>query len=105
MSDYGFGQENIFELINDDVTLAKIEQAFSKLIEVGTNPDNLIICYSGHGYYDKKIKQGFWVSIKKHTTDLNIYNSEYRHYYLSKFASGVCRQSRSFEIALEAYFG
>ena len=70
---YGFTQENVFELMNNEVTPAKVEQAFDKLVDVGTNRDNLIIYYSGHGYYDKKYDEGFWVPVDGRTTDKSSY--------------------------------
>jgi hypothetical protein len=58
---YGFDQTNIFELYNEEATLENIEEAFEALKTKGTNQDNLIIYYSGHGYYDPSFDLGYWV--------------------------------------------
>ncbi len=58
---YGFEQENIYELFNEDVTAENLQSAFESLKNKGTNIDNLIIYYSGHGYYDPSFDLGYWV--------------------------------------------
>ncbi|EAY25921.1 caspase family protein [Microscilla marina] len=70
---YGFQQENVFELMNEEVTAIKVEKAFDQLSELGNNRDNLIIYYSGHGHYDKKYDEGFWVPVDGRTS----YQSSY----------------------------
>lgn len=70
---YGFTQENVFELLNEEVNGEKVEQIFDKLNEAGTNRDNLIIYYSGHGYYDSKYDEGFWVPVDGRTSDRSNY--------------------------------
>ncbi len=61
MERYGFKQENIYELLNEEVTDANIEAQFESLVGKGTNIDNLLIYYSGHGFYDASFDLGYWV--------------------------------------------
>ncbi|MDX2305322.1 MAG: caspase family protein [Microscillaceae bacterium] len=61
MDRYGFEPNNIFELLNEEVTLEAVEAQFQALIKKGTNLDNLLIYYSGHGYYDSSFDLGYWV--------------------------------------------
>lgn len=58
---YGFKQENIYELLNEEASPEAIKEHFEILKNKGTNVDNLIIYYSGHGYYDSSFDLGYWV--------------------------------------------
>jgi len=56
---YIFNQQNIHILKNpgrDEITQA-LEKYFNEL----TPNDNLLIFYAGHGYWDEKFKQGYWL--------------------------------------------
>jgi len=56
---YNFKQENITFLknpTNNKITLS-MEYYFDNLSE----NDNLLIFYAGHGFWDKKFKQGYWL--------------------------------------------
>ena len=56
---YSFEQENINLLqnpSNSEVTMA-LEYYFDNL----NSNDNLLIFYAGHGYWDSKFKQGYWL--------------------------------------------
>ena len=61
MKRYGFAQDNVYELYNEDVNLDKVQQVFAKLKQKGSGVDNLFIYYSGHGYYDASFDEGYWV--------------------------------------------
>ncbi|NJL12730.1 MAG: caspase family protein [Microscillaceae bacterium] len=61
MEKYGFKPENIYELLNEEVTTENLEAQFQALKEKGSNIDNLLIYYSGHGYYDPSFDLGYWV--------------------------------------------
>ncbi len=61
MSKYGFRQENLYELLNEEATPENIKAQFEVLRKKGTNLDNLLIYYSGHGYYDPSFDLGYWV--------------------------------------------
>jgi hypothetical protein len=56
---YQFGEQNIMMLKNptrDEITQA-LEDYFNKL----TNKDNLLVFFAGHGYWDEKFRQGYWL--------------------------------------------
>ncbi len=56
---YNFTKDNITILKNpssNEITLS-LEYYFNNLSE----NDNLLIFYAGHGYWDKKFKQGYWL--------------------------------------------
>lgn len=58
---YNFDFENVFELYNEEVTAAKVREAFEKIKEQGSGNDNLLIYFSGHGYYDPSFDKGYWI--------------------------------------------
>jgi hypothetical protein len=55
---YSFLPENTIVL--QDPTRGEIFSALYKLRNKITINDNLLIFYAGHGYWDEKIKQGYW---------------------------------------------
>ena len=63
---YTFNEANVFELYNEEATqkniLAKITEVRQK---VGAN-DNLLIYFSGHGFYNAEIEEGFWIPVDAH---------------------------------------
>jgi hypothetical protein len=61
MEKYGFTQDNVLELYNEEATPDNIRDQFESLKEKGTDLDNLLIYYSGHGYYDPSFDLGYWV--------------------------------------------
>lgn len=81
---YGFEDQNIFEYYNEEVTPESIREAFEKLREKGTNIDNLLVYYSGHGYYDPSFDLGYWVPSEGRTnsgaTSTYIPNDNIRNY-------------------------
>lgn len=58
---YTFESENIFEIYNDDVTAESVIEKFEEITEVITASDNLLIYYSGHGFYDAAFDEGYWI--------------------------------------------
>ena len=68
MKRYGFQNNNIYEVLNEEVTVEGVEAQFQALIKKGTNLDNLLIYYSGHGYYDASFDQGYWIPYDGRTT-------------------------------------
>jgi len=44
-----------------DPTRTQIIETFDKLSKEVTNRDNLLIFFAGHGIWDNKLKQGFWL--------------------------------------------
>ena len=62
-SRYKFEKENVFEIYDDQATAANIFAKISEMKKhVGSN-DNLLFYYSGHGYYNVDIEEGFWIPV------------------------------------------
>jgi hypothetical protein len=68
MEKYGFTQDHILELYNEEATPDNIRDQFESLKEKGTDLDNLLIYYSGHGYYDPSFDLGYWVPSEGRTS-------------------------------------
>lgn len=58
-NDYTFEEENIILLKNP--TRTEIIESFDDLAKKINNDDNLLIFYAGHGIWDEKLKQGYWL--------------------------------------------
>jgi len=56
---YTFDTENIILLENP--SRDNIIETFDRLNQKITKHDNLLIFYAGHGYWDNKFKQGYWL--------------------------------------------
>jgi hypothetical protein len=56
---YSFKQENISLL--QIPTMREVTQALENYFNLLSDNDNLLIFYAGHGYWDKKFKQGYWL--------------------------------------------
>jgi hypothetical protein len=56
---YSFDDENIVFLKNPDRT--KIIDAFDDLATKVTERDQLLVFYAGHGIWDEKLSQGYWL--------------------------------------------
>ncbi len=56
---YTFDQSNIFTLTNP--TRSDIIEEFDKLADKVEERDNFLIFYAGHGIWDEKLNQGFWL--------------------------------------------
>jgi tetratricopeptide (TPR) repeat protein len=60
---YKFNAQYTLELYDDSVTVRNIMNVLTKLRSQITNGDNLIIYFSGHGYYNSDIQTGYWVPV------------------------------------------
>jgi hypothetical protein len=58
---YGFAPENTLEVYDEQATSKNILKQLATLREKITPQDNLLLYYSGHGYYNAAIKEGFWI--------------------------------------------
>jgi len=56
---YTFDKENIRLLKNPD--RSRIIEAFDELAAEIGDRDNLVVFYAGHGIWDERLKQGFWL--------------------------------------------
>jgi len=80
VSNYLFNQSN--SILLADPTRAQILKAFEDLAKKITPRDNLLIFYAGHGYWDERIKVGYWLPSDSKTSDKSgwIANSTVRDY-------------------------
>ncbi len=58
---YLFETDNIVTLLDYQANSRNIQNTLRSLAQKVTENDNLIIYFSGHGEYDKVLKQGFWI--------------------------------------------
>lgn len=59
VSEYTFEPQDVVMLVNPD--RATIMRNFEELSRRVTANDNLFIFYAGHGYWDEKFQQGYWL--------------------------------------------
>ena len=58
---YGFDPANTMELYDQQVTVKNILDRLSEIRDRVGADDNLVIYFSGHGFYDKAIDEGYWI--------------------------------------------
>ena len=58
---YTFNPDNVILLKNPN--RSSIIKTFDQLARKLTDQDNLLIFYAGHGYWDERLKQGFWLPV------------------------------------------
>ncbi len=63
MRDYNFDLANITILKDEQATQNNIYKGLRGLIEKITPKDNLIIYFSGHGYFDEILNEGYWIPV------------------------------------------
>ncbi|EIJ42833.1 response regulator containing CheY-like receiver domain and AraC-type DNA-binding domain [Beggiatoa alba B18LD] len=69
LSHYSFNEDNIIML--EDATRRDIFEQLELLTKKLKENDSLIIFYSGHGYWDKKLDEGFWLTKNAEAHDKN----------------------------------
>ena len=72
-SRYKFDEENVSVLLNEKANRANIYETLRSYIEKITPKDNLLIYYSGHGYFDKLLSEGYWVPVDGVKGDVSSY--------------------------------
>lgn len=72
-SKYNFDLGNVTTLYNKDATRSNVYQALRNLIEKISPGDNLLIYYSGHGYFDKLLSEGYWVPVDGSKNDVSTF--------------------------------
>jgi hypothetical protein len=72
-SNYNFDVGHTTTLYNKDASRSNIYQALRNLIEKISPGDNLLIYYSGHGYFDKLLSEGYWVPVDGSRNDVSTY--------------------------------
>ncbi|MGA1839608.1 MAG: caspase family protein [bacterium] len=70
---YGFPEENIVLLINQDATRRRIIKEFRSLIGKVKQDDNLFIYFAGHGYLDTELNTGNWIPSDSKFSDYSTY--------------------------------
>lgn len=60
---YRFVSENIFEIYDKEATVKNILAKISELRSQIKEDDNLLIYFSGHGFYNPDIDEGFWIPV------------------------------------------
>jgi len=77
---------HIKSLYNEEATRQNILGAFEWFMQNLNKKDNLLIYYSGHGYYNEQMEKGFWVPVDAETKQIHQYisNEEIR-----AFMSGI----------------
>lgn len=61
---YQFEEDRVMTLYDEEATKNGITLAFRSLIDrVEKDLDSVIVYFSGHGYYDKVLNEGYWVPI------------------------------------------
>lgn len=70
---YNFDALNVTVLLNEEATRYNIYQALRNYIEKVSSRDNLLIYYSGHGYFDKLLSEGYWVPVDAQSNDVSAY--------------------------------
>ncbi|MFH0894580.1 MAG: caspase family protein [Bacteroidota bacterium] len=61
LSKYNFASNEVLELYDDAASKKNILEKLTKLKDVVTESDNVLIYFSGHGWYNKEIDEGYWI--------------------------------------------
>ncbi len=75
LSKYTFEFDNIIMLKDEQATRSNIYNSMRGLIEKLSPQDNLLVYYSGHGYFDQLLNEGYWVPVEAHTNSNGDYIS------------------------------
>ena len=66
---YGFEEKHVFRCFNKQATRKGITDAFFAMKKKLGKSDNLIIYYSGHGYFNSEYGWGYWIPIESDPLD------------------------------------
>ncbi len=61
LEQYNFGFSDITIIKNEQATQRNILEGLRSMIEKVTPHDNIIIYFSGHGYFDELLNEGYWI--------------------------------------------
>ena len=77
-----FEDKNITQHYDEEATKRNIFESLRSMAEKVTSNDSLIVYFSGHGEYDKLIKNGYWIPVDAvhGATDEYVPNGEVRKY-------------------------
>lgn len=78
MEKYNYQFSNVTVLKDEQATRANLINAMRNLISKISAQDNLLIYFSGHGYFDEILNEGYWIPVEAHTNSSGEYisNSE-----------------------------
>jgi len=63
MGKYNFEFSNVTVLKDEQATRSNIYNSLRSLIEKISQNDNLVIYFSGHGYFDDLLSEGYWIPV------------------------------------------
>jgi len=63
---YQFKAENVSELYDDQATYKNILEKMVQIKSKANANDGLLIYFSGHGFYNKGIDEGYWIPVDAH---------------------------------------
>ncbi len=66
MSRYNFDFANITMLKDEQATRSNIYNSLRGLIEKVSPQDNLVVYFSGHGFFDELLSEGYWIPAEAH---------------------------------------
>lgn len=61
---YEFESAQVFELYDQEATENGIIDALFQMMELITPDDSLVVYFSGHGHYDLRLEEGYWVPVE-----------------------------------------
>jgi hypothetical protein len=64
MSKYKFEFSNVILLKDEQATRSNIYNSLRGLIEKVSPQDNLVVYFSGHGYFDDLLGEGYWIPVE-----------------------------------------
>lgn len=108
LDSFDFSESSVYELIDENATNKKIQDALRGYSRTLKDDDNLIIFFSGHGSYSSHEERGFWIPfdgtteyttwIPNETIIAFINNLKCKHLFLisdSCFSSSLLNQNSS----------
>ncbi len=63
LNKYAFEKENMIEIYDEKATVQTMFTAFTDLKKKITPKDNLMIYFSGHGFYNPDLEEGYWIPV------------------------------------------
>jgi WD40 repeat protein len=75
MSRYNFDFSNITILKDEQATRSNIYNSMRGLIEKISPQDNLVVYFSGHGFFDDLLNEGYWIPVDAHVNSTGEYIS------------------------------
>jgi hypothetical protein len=75
MTRYNFEFSNITILKDEQATRSNIYNSLRGLIEKISPQDNLVVYFSGHGFFDDLLNEGYWIPVDAHLSSTGDYIS------------------------------